>query len=60
MDEIREAFEQFDLHEESDVDVMKRMVSLLQNETISEKEKHLALQDLEYYVHQVSTLFSRK
>ena len=55
MEEIKEAFEQFNLHEESDVEVMKRLVSVLRNTTASVNEKHFALQDLEYYVHQVSS-----
>ena len=54
MDEIKEAFEQFNLNQETDVEVMKRLVSVLRNYTASENQKYLALQDLEYYVHQVS------
>ena len=53
INEIREAFEQFNLHQESDVEVMKRLVSIINNNTIANDDKHLALQDLEYYVHQV-------
>ena len=55
IDEIREAFEQFNIHEESDVQVMKRLVSVLQNKTAHNNLKLLALKDLEYYVHQVIT-----
>ena len=57
MKELREAFEEFNLHEETDVEVMKRLVSVLRNNTASVNQKLIALQDLEYYVHQVSESF---
>ncbi|XP_078485518.1 nucleotide exchange factor SIL1-like isoform X1 [Ciona intestinalis] len=52
MDEIKEVLGQYEMRQESDVDVMKRLLGVLRT---SEEESAiiLALQDLEYYVHQI-------
>lgn len=56
INEIREAFKEFDVHEETDVQVMKRLVSIIENKNSNRNASLLALQDLEYYVHQVICL----
>lgn len=54
MSEIRETFDALNLQEETDVEVMKRHIDTLRLETSDFKTKLAALQDLEYYVHQVT------
>nr|CAB3266074.1 nucleotide exchange factor SIL1-like [Phallusia mammillata] len=53
MDEIRKDFDALNLHQETDVEVMQRLIATLRLKTSDVKEKLAALQDLEYYVHQI-------
>ncbi|XP_076814739.1 nucleotide exchange factor SIL1-like [Clavelina lepadiformis] len=53
LDELKEAFDQLDLQQETDVEVMKRLVATLTDAKSSIEAKYVALQDLEYYVHQI-------
>lgn len=53
MDEIKAAFEELNLRQESDFEVMQKLLTRYRNKTSSFNSKLVALEDLEYYVHQV-------
>lgn len=56
MGEIKAAFEELQLQQESDYQVMRRLLERYRNGDAALDEKISILKDLEIYVHQVSLL----
>lgn len=53
MDEIKAAFDELHLQEETDFEVMQRLLKKYHHTETFLEEKILILKDLEIYVHQV-------
>ena len=53
IDELMEDFEQMNVNVETDVEIMQKLVNQYNDSKASVEERQKALQDLEYYAHQV-------
>ena len=53
IDELMEDFEQMNVNVETDVEIMQKLVNQYNDSRASIEERTMALQDLEYYAHQV-------
>ena len=53
MDELKKDMDALNMGMKTDVEILRELVNLYKNKTISEEQRLNILTDLEYYVHQV-------